>query len=89
MLGWVIERADADSTEVLLASLKDPDKRVRLKVLDALRERRAAGAGSTPACPREGRPSVGRQQDAVSRAGQVGDATTVAQLRPGRTAKSA
>jgi len=49
MLGWVIERADADATEVLLASLNDPDKRVRLMVLDALPERSEPRVREEPA----------------------------------------
>ena len=38
MLGMVAADDDADATELLLASLNDLDKRVRLRVLEALRE---------------------------------------------------
>ena len=87
MLDWVIERADADATEVLLASLKDPDKRVRLKVLDALLGRpqarvRVREVLAQIAFGRELADRSADEQDAIFRAlGHVGDAATVAQLR--------
>jgi len=85
MLDWVIERADADSTEVLVASLNDPDKRVRLKVLEALLGRPQARVREVLAGIAFGKELADRsadEQDAVFRAlGHVGDAATVTQLR--------
>ncbi len=85
MLGWVIERNDPDSTEVLLASLNDPDKRVRLKVLEALLERPQARVREVLAGIAFGRELAERsadEQDAIFRTlGRVGDAGTVTQLR--------
>jgi HEAT repeat protein len=85
MLSWVIERTDADSTEILLASLNDPDKRVRLKVLDALVERPQPRVREVLAEIAFGKDLAERapdEQDTIFRAlGHVGDASTVAQLR--------
>jgi HEAT repeat protein len=85
MLGWIASRKDADTTNLLLTSLADPDRRVRLRVLEALCERReprvrekltemafAKDLGERPA----------DEQEAIFKTlGYVGDAQTVVQLR--------
>jgi len=85
MLQWVSARNDADSTDVLLSSLADLDKRVRLKVLEVLAERpepRVRATLTELAFEKDLGERAADEQDALFRAlGRVGDANTAAQLR--------
>jgi HEAT repeat protein len=85
MLDWIAARDDSDSTELLLASLKDLDKRVRLRVLDVLCHRRTARVRerlTEVAFGKELAEQAGDEQEAIFKAlGCVGDAQTVVHLR--------
>jgi HEAT repeat protein len=85
MLEWIAGRDDADSTELLLASLNDLDKRVRLKVLDVLCGRRLPRVRERLTEAAFGKELAERsadEQEAVFKAlGHVGDAQTVVHLR--------
>jgi HEAT repeat protein len=85
MIGLVAARDDADATELLLASLNDLDKRVRLRVLDAVGHRNEAKVRerlSELAFGKDLAERAADEQEAIFRAlGQVGDEHTVDQLR--------
>jgi hypothetical protein len=85
MLGWISGHDDADTTNLLLASLGDLDRRVRLRVLDALcdrREPRVRERLTEMAFSKELGERPTDEQEAIFKAlGHVGDASTVVQLR--------
>jgi hypothetical protein len=85
MLGWIATHDDVDTTNLLLASLGDLDRRVRLKVLDALCERREPRVRerlTEMAFAKENTERSPDEQEAVFKTlGHVGDASTVVQLR--------
>jgi len=85
MLGWIATHDDADTTNLLLASLGDLDRRVRLKVLDALCERREPRVRerlTEMAFAKENAERSTDEQEAIFKTlGHVGDASTVVQLR--------
>jgi HEAT repeat protein len=85
MLGWIAARADNDATDLLLSSLDDLDKRVRMRVLDALGERRSPRVRdrlTDLAFSREIAERAADEQEAIFRAlGGVGDVQTVMHLR--------
>ena len=85
MLGLIAARDDAESTELLLTSLNDLDKRVRLRVLDALGDRpspRVRERLTEIAFGRDLGERAPDEQEAVFRVlGHVGDARTVIHLR--------
>jgi HEAT repeat protein len=85
MLGWIATHHDADTTNLLLASLGDLDRRVRLRVLDALSERREPRVRerlTELACAKDLGERHADEQEAIFKTlGQVGDAGTVVQLR--------
>ncbi len=85
MLGWIATNDDADTTNLLLASLGDLDRRVRLKVLDALcdrREPRVRERLTEMAFAKDLSERSADEQEAIFKAlGHVGDASTVVQLR--------
>ena len=85
MLNWIASRNEAECTELLLASLGDLDKRVRLRVLDALCERRTPRVRerlTELAFDRDLVERANDEQEAIFRTlGHVGDAQTVNQLR--------
>jgi hypothetical protein len=85
MLGWIAAHDDADNTNLLLASLGDLDRRVRIRVLDALcdrREPRVRERLTEMAFARELSERSTDEQEAIFKTlGHVGDASTVVQLR--------
>jgi hypothetical protein len=85
MLGWIATHDDADTTNLLLASLGDLDRRVRLKVLDALCERREPRVRerlTEMAFAKEMFERSSDEQEAIFKTlGHVGDGSTVVQLR--------
>lgn len=85
MLGWIAAHDDPDTTNLLLASLGDLDRRVRLRVLDALSQRRDPRVRerlTEMAFSKELGDLHAEEQEAIFRTlGQVGDAGTVVQLR--------
>ncbi len=85
MLGWIATRDDADTTNLLLASLGDLDRRVRLKVLDVLcdrREPRVRDRLTEMAFAKEISERSPDEQEAIFKTlGHVGDGSTVVQLR--------
>src|SRR5262249_5153929 len=85
MLGWIASHDDADTTNLLLASLGDLDRRVRLRVLDALcdrREPRVRERLTEMAFAKEITERSTDEQEAIFKTlGHVGDGSTVVQLR--------
>ncbi len=85
MIEWLSSRRDGESTDLLMQSLADLDKRVRLRVLDALQERSDAPVREKIAELAFGKDFGDRasdEQEAIFRAlGRVGDAHTVDQIR--------
>lgn len=85
MLAWIASHDDADTTNLLLASLGDLDRRVRLKVLDVLcdrRDPRVRERMTEMAFAKElGERSPDEQEAVFKTLGHVGDAGTVVQLR--------
>jgi hypothetical protein len=85
MLGWIASQDDADTTNLLLASLGDLDRRVRLRVLEALCERREPRVRermTEMAFAKDLGERSPDEQEAIFRTlGHVGDAGTVVQLR--------
>ncbi|HKW15140.1 MAG TPA: hypothetical protein VJS69_11695 [Candidatus Krumholzibacteria bacterium] len=85
MLGWISSHDDADTTNLLLASLGDLDRRVRVRVLDALCERREPRVRerlTEMAFAKDLSERANDEQEAIFRTlGHVGDAGTVVQLR--------
>jgi HEAT repeat protein len=85
MLGWIASHDDADTTNLLLASLSDLDRRVRMRVLEALCERRDARVRerlTEMAISKELGELHADEQEAVFKTlGCVGDTGTVVQLR--------
>lgn len=85
MLGWIAAHDDADTTNLLLASLGDLDRRVRLKVLDALSNRlepRVRERLTEMAFAKDLMERSSDEQEAIFKSlGHVGDAGTVVQLR--------
>ena len=85
MLGWIASHDDADTTNLLLASLGDLDRRVRLRVLEALCERREPRVReriTEMAFAKDLGERAPDEQEAIFKTlGHVGDATTVVQLR--------
>ena len=85
MLGWIASHDDADTTNLLLASLGDLDRRVRIRVLDALcdrREPRVRERLTEMAFAKDLGERSNDEQEAIFRTlGFVGDAGTVVQLR--------
>jgi hypothetical protein len=85
MLGWIAARDDADATNLLLTSLSDLDRRVRLRVLDALcdrKEPRVRERLTEMAFAKDLGERTADEQEAVFKTlGHVGDASTVVQLR--------
>ena len=85
MLGWIAAHDGADNTNLLLASLGDLDRRVRLRVLDALcdrREPRVRERLTEMAFARDLGELATDEQEAIFKSlGHVGDASTVVQLR--------
>jgi len=85
MLGWIAAHDGADNTNLLLASLGDLDRRVRIRVLDALcdrREPRVRERLTEMAFARELSERSTDEQEAIFKTlGHVGDASTVVQLR--------
>jgi len=85
MLGWIAARDGADSTELLISSLADLDKRVRLRVLDALcdrKEPRVRECLTELAFAKGLSDRTADEQEAVFKTlGHVGDANTVSLLR--------
>jgi hypothetical protein len=85
MLGWIASHDDADTTNLLLASLSDLDRRVRMRVLEALCERRDARVRerlTEMAFSKELGELHADEQEAVFKTlGCVGDTGTVVQLR--------
>jgi len=85
MLGWIATQDDPDTTNLLLASLGDLDRRIRLRVLDALSDRsesRVRERLTEMAFAKDLGERAPDEQDAIFRAlGSVGDAGTVVQLR--------
>jgi HEAT repeat protein len=85
MLQWIALRDDTDSTELLLSSLNDLDKRVRLMVLETLCRRRSPLVRerlSEIAFGKDLGELSSDEQHAIFKAlGHVADAQTVVQLR--------
>jgi hypothetical protein len=85
MIDWISKRDGDDATELLLASLADLDKRIRLKVLDVLSDRRAPGVRekiSELAFGKDFNERAADEQEAFFRTlGTVGDIHTVDQIR--------
>ncbi len=85
MLGWIASHNDADTTNLLLASLGDLDRRVRMRVLDSLGERRDPRVReriTEMAFAKDLGERAADEQEAIFKTlGHVGDATTVVQLR--------
>jgi hypothetical protein len=85
MLGWIAAHDGADNTNLLLASLGDLDRRVRIRVLDALCERREPRVRerlTEMAFAKELSERSTDEQEAIFKTlGHVGDASTVVQLR--------
>jgi hypothetical protein len=85
MLGWIASHDDADTTNLLIASLGDLDRRVRIRVLDALcdrREPRVRERLTEMAFSKELSERASDEQEAIFRTlGFVGDSGTVVQLR--------
>lgn len=85
MLGWIATHDDADTTNLLLASLGDLDRRVRLRVLDTLaarRDPRVRERITEMAFAKDlGERAVDEQEAIFKTLGHVGDATTVVHLR--------
>jgi hypothetical protein len=85
MLGWIAAHDDADTTNLLLASLGDLDRRVRLRVLEALCERRDPRVRerlTEMAFAKDLGDRHADEKEAVFKTlGCVGDAATVLQLR--------
>jgi hypothetical protein len=85
MLGWIASHDDADTTNLLLASLGDLDRRVRIRVLDALADRREPRVRerlTEMAFAKDLAERSSDEQEAIFRTlGFVGDAGTVVQLR--------
>jgi HEAT repeat protein len=85
MLAFVAEDDDPDSTQLLLQSLGDLDKRVRLRVLEALgtrNEARVRDKISELAFAKDLAERAPDEQEAIFKAlGHVGDTHTVDQLR--------
>ena len=85
MLGWIAAHDGADNTNLLLASLGDLDRRVRLRVLDALcdrREPRVRERLTEMAFAKDlGERALDEQEAIFKSLGHVGDASTVVQLR--------
>lgn len=85
MLGLVAADNDEDATQLLLQSLDDMDKRVRIRVLDALATRRDLKVRerlTELAFGKELAEKVVEEQEAIFKAlGSVGDARTLEHLR--------
>lgn len=85
MLGWIAAHDNADTTNLLIASLGDLDRRVRLKVLDALCDRRDPRVRerlTEMAFAKDLAERTADEQEAIFKTlGHVGDAGTVVQLR--------
>ncbi|HEX6790661.1 MAG TPA: HEAT repeat domain-containing protein [Candidatus Krumholzibacteria bacterium] len=85
MLGWISAHEDADTTNLLLASLGDLDRRVRLRVLEALCDRRDPRVReriTEIAFAKDlGERNADEQEAIFKTLGHVGDATTVIPLR--------
>jgi hypothetical protein len=85
MLGWIASHDDADTTNLLIASLGDLDRRVRIRVLDALcdrREPRVRERLTEMAFAKDLSERANDEQEAIFRTlGFVGDGGTVVQLR--------
>ena len=85
MLSLVAADNDEDATQLLLQSLDDLDKRVRIRVLDALAARSHAKVRerlTDLAFGKEFAEKAAEEQEAIFKAlGSVGDARTVEQLR--------
>lgn len=85
MIEWVSRRDDNEATDMLLASLADLDKRIRLKVLEALTDRAAPGVRekiSELAFGKDFNERAADEQESFFRTlGSVGDVHTVDQIR--------
>jgi hypothetical protein len=85
MLGWIAAHDDADTTNLLIASLGDLDRRVRLRVLDVLCDRpgpRVRECITQMAFAKDFAERPADEQEAIFKTlGHVGDASTVVQLR--------
>lgn len=85
MIEWITARTDDDSTQLLVQSLADLDKRVRLRVLEALQERSVElvrSCLSDMAFAKDFGDRETDEQEAIFRTlGHVGDAGTVEQLK--------
>jgi HEAT repeat protein len=85
MIEWIAKRADDDATDLLLASLADLDKRIRLKVLESLTDRtvpRVREKISELAFGKDFNERAADEQEAFFRTlGSVGDVHTVDQIR--------
>jgi HEAT repeat protein len=85
MLGWIAQHDDADTTNLLLASLGDLDRRVRIRVLEALcdrREPRVRERLTEMAFAKDISERSNDEQEAIFKTlGHVGDASTVVHLR--------
>ena len=85
MIDWISKRPDDESTDLLLSSLADLDKRIRLRVLDALTDRsvpRVREKISELAFGKDFNERAADEQEAFFRTlGSVGDVHTVDQIR--------
>lgn len=85
MIDWIAKRQDDESTDLLLSSLADLDKRIRLRVLDALADRavpRVRDKVSELAFGKDFNERAADEQEAFFRTlGSVGDIHTVDQIR--------
>jgi HEAT repeat protein len=85
MIDWISKRPDEESIDLLLSSLADLDKRIRLRVLDALTDRsvpRVREKISELAFGKDFNERAADEQEAFFRTlGSVGDVHTVDQIR--------
>jgi hypothetical protein len=85
MIEWIAKRKDDEATDLLLSSLADLDKRVRLKVLEALTDRsvpRVREKISELAFGKDFNERAADEQESFFRTlGSVGDIHTVDQIR--------
>ncbi|MDH4037070.1 MAG: HEAT repeat domain-containing protein [Candidatus Krumholzibacteria bacterium] len=85
MIDWISKRDGDDATDLLLSSLADLDKRIRLKVLEALNDRNVPGVReklSDLAFGKDFNERAADEQEAFFRTlGTVGDIHTVDQIR--------